>query len=407
MIELKGKYNTCKIFTDNIDSSAIGQLTALLNQESIKESNIRVMSDCHAGAGCVIGTTMTITDKVIPNFVGADIGCGMLVVKLKEKRLDLPKLDSIIYKEIATGRRTNHKFLSNVAIEDLYAYRNKAINTSLAERSLGTLGGGNHFIEVDKGDDGSLYLIIHTGSRNLGKRVAEFFQESAWDKIKEKDKLKEKERQQIVNDKIAQLKKEVKQSEIESAIKSIEPVAKTVPHELAYCEGDLFDMYIHDMKITQKYAHWNREAIADTIIHAMHLNVVDAFHTVHNYIDTDNMILRKGSVSAQKGETLLIPINMRDGSLLCVGKGNPDWNFSAPHGAGRIKSRSKAKETITLSEFKKSMEGIFTTSVNRSTIDESPMAYKSIDEIVDNIDPTVDIIEILTPIYNFKSGSEE
>lgn len=404
MIELKGKYNTCKIFTDNVDNATIGQVTALLNQESIKGSNIRIMPDCHAGAGCVIGTTMTITDKVIPNLVGVDIGCGMLTIKIKEKRLDLPKLDSIIHKEIPAGfeiRKTNHKFLSNVDIEGLYAHQHKAINLDRAEKSLGTLGGGNHFIEVDKDDDDSLYLIIHTGSRHLGKQVAEFFQESAW------NRLKDGNRQQLIEAKIAELKKEGRQSEIESTIKSIKSTTQTVPHELAYCEGDLFDMYIHDMKITQKYAHWNREAIADTIIHAMHLNVVDAFHTVHNYIDTDNMILRKGSVSAQKGETLLIPINMRDGSLLCVGKGNPDWNFSAPHGAGRLKSRSQAKETITLSEFKKSMEGIFTTSVNKSTIDESPMAYKSIDEIVDNIEPTVDIMDIITPIYNFKAGADD
>lgn len=403
MIELKGKHNTCKVFTDNIDNGTVGQLIALMNQSSVAGSQIRIMPDNHQGKGCVIGTTMTISDKVIPNLVGVDIGCGMAVAELKETRIDLPKLDSVINKKVPSGfsvRDKVHKFLRNVDIEELYCYKN--INVDRAEKSLGTLGGGNHFIEVDTSENGQLYLVVHTGSRNLGKQVAEYYQDLAWKSLKNGNKG------ELIKAKIDELKAAGRQSEIEAEIAKIQSTIESVPKELAYCEGELFDKYIHDMKITQEYAYWNREAILDTIVDEMHLHVVEQWQTIHNYIDTENMILRKGAISAQAGEKLIIPINMRDGSLICTGKGNPDWNYSGPHGAGRLMSRSEAKQNITLSAFKKTMKeaGIYSTSVNKSTIDESPMAYKPMQEIIDNIQDTVDIVNIIRPIYNFKAGEE-
>lgn len=405
MIEVKGKYNSAKIFTDNVDSGTIGQITALLNQQSIEGSKIRIMPDCHQGAGCVIGTTMTIQDKIIPNLVGVDIGCGVHVAKLIEKRIDLPKLDSTINKEIPSGfsiRNTSHKYLQNINIESLHAHKFNAINLNRAELSLGTLGGGNHFIELDEDTDGYKYLVVHTGSRHLGKQVAEYYQDRAWDRLKNDNRAK------LIQDKINELKQLGRQNEIESTIKNIKSTTENIPHELAYCDEDLFSMYIEDMKITQQYAYWNRKAIIDTIVKLMHLHIEDEFETIHNYIDTDNMILRKGSVSAQVGENLIIPINMRDGSLICVGKGNPDWNYSAPHGAGRLFSRSQAKQNFTVSEFKKTMKqaGIYTTSVNADTLDECPMTYKPINEIIENIQDTVEIKSVIKPIYNFKAGSK-
>lgn len=404
MIELKGKYNTCKVFTDNVDNATIGQLIALMNQSSVAGSQIRIMPDTHAGKGCVIGTTMTISNKVIPNLVGVDIGCGMAVAELKETRIDLPKLDSVIRKKVPSGfsiRDKAHKFLRNVDLEELYCYKN--INVDRAEKSLGTLGGGNHFIEVDISESGQLYLVVHTGSRNLGKQVAEYYQDLAWKSLKNGNKG------ELIKAKIDELKAAGRQSEIEAEIAKIQSTIESVPKELAYCEGELFDKYIHDMKITQEYAYWNREAILDTIVDEMHLHVVEQWQTIHNYIDTENMILRKGSVSAQAGEKLIIPMNMRDGSLICIGKGNPDWNYSAPHGAGRLMSRSEAKQSISMSEFKKTMSdaGIYSTSVNKSTIDESPMAYKPMQEIIDNIGDTVEIVNIIKPVYNFKAGEED
>lgn len=404
MLELRGKYNNCKVFTDNVDNATIGQLIALMNQSSVTGSQIRIMPDTHAGKGCVIGTTMTIGNKVIPNLVGVDIGCGMAVAELKETRIDLPKLDSVIRKKVPSGfsiRDKAHKFLRNVDLEELYCYKN--INVDRAEKSLGTLGGGNHFIEVDISESGQLYLVVHTGSRNLGKQVAEYYQDLAWKGLKNGNKG------DLIKAKIDELKAAGRQSEIEAEIAKIQSTVESVPKELAYCEGELFDKYIHDMKITQEYAYWNREAILDNIVDEMHLHVVEQWQTIHNYIDTENMILRKGSVSAQAGEKLIIPMNMRDGSLICIGKGNPDWNFSAPHGAGRLMSRSEAKQSISMSEFKKTMSaaGIYSTSVNKSTIDESPMAYKPMQEIIDNIGDTVEIVNIIKPVYNFKAGEDD
>ena len=400
MTTIEGKYNQCIVYTDLVTAGSIGQLTALMNQRSAASSKIRIMPDCHEGAGCVIGTTMTVQDKVIPNLVGVDIGCGMLVVKLKENRVDLPKLDSLIHKEVPAGfsvRKTEHKYLDRTRIPELFCPMGKEERVTL---SLGTLGGGNHFIELDRDDDGALYLVIHTGSRNLGVQVASFYQEEAWKLLKDGNRMA------LVQAKIRELKEAGREQEIEQAIQEIHSTDEPVPHELAYCEGELFDRYIHDMKITQEYAHWNRFAIAEAILSGMKLHETEAFESVHNYIDTESMILRKGACSAREGERLIIPINMRDGSLLCTGKGNPEWNFSAPHGAGRLMSRSEARQSFTVSAFKKQMEGIYSTTVNKETLDECPMAYKPMEEIVRNIRDTVTIDCVIRPMYNFKAAEK-
>lgn len=365
MITLTGKYNTAKIFTDTIESSAEGQIQKLLDLECISGSQIRIMPDVHAGAGCTIGTTMTITDKVIPNLVGVDIGCGMLTVKLRDKRLDLPKLDSFIHNNIPAGfaiRSNPHKYLDETSIDELYCQ--KQVDMERGRCSLGTLGGGNHFIEIDKDDEGNLYLVIHTGSRHIGLQTAKYYQDAAFKALGDQDEI---------------------------------------PYELAYCEGVLLEQYLHDMKIMQDFANWNRQAIADTIIKGCKLKVDSQFTTIHNYIDLEHRILRKGAVSAQLDETLLIPINMRDGALICRGLGNHDWNYSAPHGSGRIMSRSEVKNSVTLHAYKETMKGIFSTTVNAGTLDECPMAYKRIDEIVANIAPTAEIVTRIRPIYNFKA----
>ncbi|MBO5435438.1 RtcB family protein [bacterium] len=394
MFELNGKYNSCKIFTDNCDNETIGQLVDLLNQKSVANTNIRIMPDTHAGKGCVIGTTMTLNDKVIPNLVGVDIGCGMYAIKLKEKEIDCEKLDDIIHNYVPSGFSVHENAIAESDIENIIA----PINVDHAMKSLGTLGGGNHFIEVDRGSDGCLWLVIHTGSRHLGIEVCNYYQNLAYDKIWNNG-LKEKS-QALIN----QLKSEGRQAEIETELNNLRKEYDNIPKDLCYVEGEDFDNYIHDMKLAQEHAAINRETIASQIITRMGWTVDSAFQTIHNYIDVDNMILRKGSVSAQKGETLIIPMNMRDGSLICVGKGNPDWNYSAPHGAGRIMSRGKAKSEISMDDFKASMQGIYTTSVMQSTIDEAPMVYKPMQEIMENITDTVDIIDVIKPIYNFKAS---
>ena len=401
MIILNGKYNSAKVFTDNIEQDAIAQIIAFCSQPMSEGAQIRIMPDVHAGAGCTIGTTMTITDKVIPNLVGVDIGCGMETVRLKEKHIELQKLDKLIYEKIPSGfaiREKPHRYGEKIDLTELYCY--KHIDPLRAEKSIGTLGGGNHFIEADKGEDGSIYIVIHSGSRHLGVETAKFYQNEAYRRL---NKSSDKEAAEL----IARLKTEGREKQIQSELKKLANTKTTdVPKHLAYCEGELFEQYIHDMKIVQKFAMLNRQAMMDEIIKGMHLHVEEQFTTIHNYIDTDTMILRKGAVSAQEGEKLLIPINMRDGSLICTGKGNGDWNCSAPHGAGRLMSRSQAKQSFTVSEFKKQMAGIYTTSVNAQTLDECPMAYKSMEDIVDNIGDTVEINEVITPIYNFKAGEE-
>lgn len=401
MIELNGKYNSAKVFTDVIDQGAISQIIELCNQPVSMNSNIAIMPDVHAGAGCTIGTTMTITDKIVPNLVGVDIGCGMETVKLKEKHIELQKLDKLIYEKIPSGfdvRDKAHRYNDKICLTDLYCYEH--INPIRAERSIGTLGGGNHFIEADKGEDGSIYIVIHSGSRHLGVETAKYYQEEAYKRLNGSSK-------KDIDELIARMKSDGREKQIQSEITKLKNTKFTdVPKHLAYCEGELFEQYIHDMKIVQQFAMLNRQAMMDEIIKGMHLHVAEQFTTIHNYIDTETMILRKGAVSAQAGEKLLIPINMRDGSLICTGKGNPDWNCSAPHGAGRLMSRSKAKQSFTVSEFKKQMNGIYTTSVNAQTLDECPMAYKSIDDIIGNIGDTAEINEIIKPVYNFKAGEE-
>lgn len=401
MIEIQGKYNTAKVFTNTVDQASIAQVIELCNQEFVSKSRIRMMPDIHAGASCTIGTTMTISDKIVPNLVGVDIGCGMYTLQLKEKRIELEKLDKIIRQYVPAGfliQEQVHPLTEKIHLSELRCQ--KHINSLRAELSIGTLGGGNHFIEVDKDEENNLYLVIHTGSRHLGVEVANYYQDIGYNKLNQCDKS-------AIRSIIERLKSDGKQRQIQAELNKLKNVKKTnIPKSLAYVEGTDFDDYLHDMEIVQNFAKFNRQAIADTIVRKMKLHIVDAFTTIHNYIDMQNRILRKGSVSAQKGERLLIPINMRDGSLMCIGKGNADWNYSAPHGAGRLMSRSEAKQSFTVSEFKKQMQGIYTTSVGRDTLDECPMTYKSMQDIIENVEPTVEIVKIIKPIYNFKAGEE-
>ena len=393
MFELFGKHNTCKVFTDNCDNETISQIIELLNQESVANSQIRIMPDTHAGKGCVIGTTMTITDKVIPNLVGVDIGCGMYAIKLEETEIDCEKLDKVIRQYIPSGFSIHDRAITRSNIDKIIA----PIDVDRAMKSLGTLGGGNHFIEVDRGNDGKLWLVIHTGSRHLGIEVCKYYQDLAYNKIRNNG-IREK-----IDATIARLKAEGKHHEIENTIKILKMQAGPIPKDLCYIKGEDFYNYINDMKITQEHAKINRYTIASQILQHMNLHEIEIFDTIHNYIDTDNMILRKGSISAQANEKVIIPMNMRDGSLICIGKGNPEWNYSAPHGAGRIMSRNQARDQVSLEEFKVSMKDIFSTCVNENTIDESPMVYKPMNEIIENIKDTVDIIDIIKPIYNFKA----
>ncbi len=401
---VQGLYNTAKIYTDIVEDVALKQIEKLCNQEYAKNSRIRIMPDVHAGAGCTIGTTMTIQDAVVPNLVGVDIGCGMETIKLRNKHLELEKLDKLIYRTIPSGfeiRKEPHKLNAEIDLTKLRCAEGGFVNIHRAQMSLGTLGGGNHFIEVDQDEEGVLYVVIHSGSRHLGLEVANFYQEEAYQALNGNSK---KDIKKLIQD----YKKAGKDKEIEKAIRALKVQIQTdIPKDLAYCKGKLMEDYIHDMKIVQRFAMLNRKAMMDELIRGMKLKVEEEFTTIHNYIDTDAMILRKGAVSAQKGEKLLIPINMRDGSLICVGKGNEDWNFSAPHGAGRLMSRKKAKNSYTVSQFKKEMKGIFTTSVNAQTLDECPMAYKGMQDIIENIGETVEIEKVMKPIYNFKAGEEE
>ena len=402
MIEIKGKYSEAKIFTDIVDSASVAQVQELCNQEFTAGSRIRLMPDIHAGKGCTIGTTMTITDKVAPNLVGVDIGCGMETIRVRESRIELQKLDKLIYERIPSGfsiREKAHRYLSQIDLSQLCCARH--VDLIRAEKSIGTLGGGNHFIEVDRDDEGTLYIVVHSGSRHLGVEVAGYYQEAGYKVLNRTDDAS-------VEALIAQLKAEGREREIQKELKKLKNIKQTsIPRELAYVSGELFEQYLHDMKIVQQFAALNRQAMMDEIVKGMKLHVEEQFTTIHNYIDTEQMILRKGAVSARAGEQLLIPINMRDGSLICVGKGSEDWNYSAPHGAGRLMSRAEAKQSFTVSEFKKQMANVYTTSVNRSTLDECPMAYKGMQDILDNIGPTAEVVKIIRPIYNFKAGDED
>lgn len=403
MLEVKGKYGTAKVFTDLVEDAAIKQINTLLDQEFVKDSKIRIMPDVHAGAGCTIGTTMTIKDKVCPNLVGVDIGCGMLTVDLGFTSIDLEKLDTVIREYIPSGfniRKEKHRYANLIHIDELFCRDH--VDLERAYLSLGTLGGGNHFIEVDTDDCGRHYLVIHSGSRHLGKEVAEHYQRLAWDQVRncDADSIKK-----LIED----LKAQGRQYEIEAEIKKVKAAISDIPKDLAYVSEDLFHEYIHDMYIVQKFASMNRYAMAYEIVSGMLLDIrkYPTLETIHNYIDICNepgMILRKGAVSAKLDERLLIPMNMRDGSLICVGKGNPDWNYSAPHGAGRLMSRAQARKSFSVEEFTESMDGIYTTSVGKETLDECPMAYKPMESIVNNIGDTVEIEKIIRPIYNFKAG---
>lgn len=395
MIELQGKFASAKVFADTVDPSAITQIITLLNQPYVEGCKVRIMPDVHAGAGCTIGTTMTISDKVCPNLVGVDIGCGMETVMVAEREIDLKRLDDLIYSEIPAGcniRQTAHDFAKQIDLSELRCA--KFIDIDRALRSIGTLGGGNHFIEVSMDSNKQIYIVVHSGSRHLGVEIANYYQSAGYKALRS-DGLKSI---------IEKLKAEHRETEIETTLKQIRAEWLGIPKQLAYVDGELFENYLHDMKIAQSFAELNRQAIIATIVNGMKLTPNLQFTTVHNYIDTEKKILRKGAVSAEKGEPLLIPINMEKGSLLCVGKGNEDWNYSAPHGAGRLMSRSEAKRSLSMAEFEHRMVGIYTTSVSENTLDECPMAYKPIEEIISNITPTAKIIDMLLPIYNFKSG---
>lgn len=415
-----------KIFTNNVEDEAVRQIDELLQQKPFIDCKVRIMPDVHAGKGCVIGFTADLGDKIIPNIVGVDIGCGMLCVSLGKKEIDLERLDKVINENIPSGRNVREsKVYDFPKLKNLHCYR-ELKETTRFEKALGTLGGGNHFIELNEDDENNKYLVIHTGSRNLGKQVAEYYQNLAIDLCSGKEEMF-KEKEKIIND----YKRFGRKQEIQDALKELEKKYKknkpTIPEELCYLTGEYREKYLHDMEICQEYASRNRAIIAEKIIEK-YFDVKDTyqirfywegknlwytqdiveypftvFETIHNYISFSDNIVRKGAISAYSGEKVIIPINMKDGSIIAVGKGNEDWNYSAPHGAGRIMSRNKAKEIFNLDEFKDSMKDIYSTSVVESTIDEAPFVYKPIQEIIDNIKDTVDIVKIIKPIYNFKA----
>ncbi len=401
MLEIKGKYNTAVCYAEAVEEGAVEQIRRMCDQAFTEGARIRIMPDVHAGKGCTIGTTMTVHDKVVPNVVGVDIGCGMYTVELAERVSDLPALDAAAH-AIPSGREVWDGRRERFDLTELACYRSLKDAKRLA-RSLGTLGGGNHFIEVDVSSEGVHYLVIHSGSRNLGKQVAEHYQALAVELLSGKADFYDR-REEIIRT----YKEEGRRSEIQGALKALgreyEKTEPPVPPELCYLSGRFLDAYLHDVEICQRFAKRNRELMAEIISDMCGLHAVRAFHTVHNYIDGEARILRKGAISAKQGELVLIPINMRDGSVLAVGRGDPEWNFSAPHGAGRVLSRHAAREQLDMEAYRLAMAGIYTTSVSEETLDEAPMAYKSLGDILGPIAGTVDVIEVLKPIYNFKAG---
>ncbi len=399
MLEIKGKISTAICYAKVIEEEAIEQIRRMCDYEFTEGSQIRIMPDVHAGKGCTIGTTMTVKDKAVPNIVGVDIGCGMYTVNLGKGEINLEKLDEAAH-FVPSGKNVWEGRQEKFDLTRLRCYRSLKDSKRLI-RSLGTLGGGNHFIEVDRSEDGTNYLVIHTGSRNLGKQVAEIYQKLAVELHQGKEEYFKK-RDAL----IAEYKAAGRKSEIQAALKEIKWQNRDllIPEDLCYLYGSYFEDYLADVEICQEFARRNREKIAEVLLERTGLTGSEAFHTIHNYIDTEEMILRKGAIAAHEGEKVLIPINMRDGSVLAVGKGNKDWNYSAPHGAGRLMSRTKAKESLSMQEYKKEMEGIYTTSVNEATLDEAPMAYKSIDDILDVIKESVTVIQVMKPIYNFKAS---
>ena len=382
MFEITGKFNKATVYAATVDNASYSQVMRMCNTEQLKGSRIAMMPDMHAAEGCTVGTSMTVGEYVNPSFVGGDIGCGMQVYKLDDESIDLPSLDECIRERIPSGARIHsHSVMSSktVPLKSLYCYEFLRHETVL--KSFGTLGGGNHFIELSRGSEGAMYLIIHSGSRRLGRDVAMYHQVQAFFQ------------QHGIDGEQARRKK----------LKVCDVKTKVHPSE-CFLSGEYLNRYLCDMEIAVRYADLSRKHMGQVIISSLGLKVTDSFCTVHNYIDTEAGVLRKGAVSAQNGERLLIPINMKDGSLLCIGKGNPEWNCTAPHGSGRIMKRSEAKESFILEEYIKEMEGIYSTSVGESTLDESPMAYRRIDEILDVIDPTATVTDVLEPIYNFKAS---
>lgn len=399
MLEIKGKVNTAVCYAKVIEDEAIEQIRRMCGYEFTEGSKVRIMPDVHAGKGCTIGTTMTVIDKAVPNVVGVDIGCGMYTVNLGKADIDFEVFDATCH-YIPSGMNVWEGRQERFDLQELRCFRELRESKRL-ERSLGTLGGGNHFIEIDMAADGTKYLVIHTGSRNLGKQVAEIYQQLAIDLNKGKETYFQ-QREEIIRT----YKEQGRRGEIQAALDAIAWNARetTIPEDLCFVYGKYFEDYLADVEVCQRFAKRNREIIADVILSRCGLTGTDGFHTIHNYIDTEEMILRKGAIAAHEGEKVLIPINMRDGSVLAVGKGNPEWNYSAPHGAGRIMSRSNAFRSLSMDEYQKEMEGIYTTSVNENTLDEAPMAYKSLEDIIGVIEESVDVIEVLKPIYNFKAS---
>lgn len=392
-----------KIFTDNVEEKALQQIKTLCEHPAFSDCKVRIMPDVHAGAGCVIGFTADLGDKVIPNIVGVDIGCGMRTTRIMDKHIDFDRLDNVIRKNVPSGMNVHSIKTADLRNNYKMFCMEHLKNIDWLEASLGTLGGGNHFIEVDVDDLGNSYLVIHTGSRNLGKQVCEYYQNYAISKLVGKDHLNEE-----IKKMISEYKEQGREAEIEKAIATLKKQAKLfdIPNDLCYLEGMGRWDYLYDMRVCQKFAIRNREMIEEIIFDHMGWERGESFETIHNYIEHESNIVRKGAISAKKGERVLIPMNMRDGCIIGIGKGNEDWNFSAPHGAGRIMSRNAARENISMEEYKSSMKDIYSTCVNKSTIDESPMAYKPMEEIVENIKDTVEIERIIKPIYNFKAGED-
>jgi len=401
MFEIKGKINTALCYATVVEDEAIEQIRRMCDYDFTEGSKIRIMPDVHAGKGCTIGTTMTVAGKAVPNVVGVDIGCGMYTVNLGKASIDLEKFDAAAH-YIPSGMNVWEGRQEKFDLTGLRCYR-ELKDTKRLERSLGTLGGGNHFIEIDRAADGTNYLVIHSGSRNLGKQVAEHYQTLAinlsrgyGDYLAQRDEI------------IRTYKEQGRKSEIQQALKDLHwkvyQSETPIPEDLCYLSGAYLEDYLHDVEICQQFARRSREKMAEVLMERSGAVGGEAFHTIHNYIDTNEMILRKGAIAAHKGEKVLIPINMRDGSVLAIGKGNPEWNFSAPHGAGRVMSRTKAKNTLSMEEYQETMKGIYTTSVNEHTLDEAPMAYKSLADIIDVIRDSVDVIDVMKPIYNFKAS---
>ena len=396
MIEINGRFTNARIFAQTALQTAIDQIQELTDQAFMAGTKVRIMPDYHAGKGCVIGTTIQLQDRVVPNLVGIDVGCGVFVAQLDVTTVDFAQLDAIIRTYVPSGQDI-HKEVSPsrhfVGFEGKQ-FRASGLKDDYTNLSLGTLGGGNHFIELAKDEENQHYLLIHTGSRYVGAKVANWHQKRAYENLRRED----------LTEKIEAMKQQGRQQEIQSMIQAYKEQTPFVPKDLSYLEGEAFHDYIHDMKIAQQFARMNRWTIAETIAKQMDWHFTDTFDTIHNYIDTETMTLRKGAVRANKDEKLVIPMNMRDGSLICIGKGNAEWNYSAPHGAGRMFSRRAAKKALNMADFKETMQGIWTTSVNEETLDEAPMAYKPMTEITSAIGETVDIVKVIKPVYNFKAS---